>query len=355
MLKIKKKQNISFFERYLTVWVLLCMGLGILISQLIPSVAKEMESWKIAGISIPIALLIWAMIYPVMLKIDFKKVVTIKSSNAKGLLITTVVNWLIKPFTMYGIAMLFFKVIFKDVISIEKDQNDFIAGLVLLAAAPCTAMVFVWSSLVKGNPNYTLSQVILNDLILLGLFAPIVGLLLQVSNVTVPWDTLLISMLLFVAIPLALAVLTRFIVVKKKSETFLKEKIINKFEKVTMSALLLTLVIIFIFQGKNIWESPKNISLILIPITIQCVIVFALTYFACYFSKVDQDIAGPASTIGTSNFFELALAVAIAMYGATSNVALAVIGGIIVEVPIMLIFVKFVNRHKTKYIQHTKK
>lgn len=340
----KVSNGIGFFEKYLTLWVALCMAVGILIGKFAPAIPDFLGKFEYANVSIPIAILIWIMIYPMMMKVDFKSVKNV-GKNPKGLYVTWVVNWLIKPFTMFGIASFFFFVVFKSIIPAEL-AKDYLAGAVLLGAAPCTAMVFVWSHLTKGNPAYTVVQVATNDLIILIAFTPIVAFLLGVSGVAVPWDTLILSVFLFVVIPLVAGVLTRISVVKNKGEQYFNESFIPKFNNITVAGLLLTLIIIFSFQGDVILENPLHILLIAIPLTIQTFLIFFIAYIASKALKLPHDIAAPAGMIGASNFFELSVAVAIALFGPTSPVALATIVGVLVEVPVMLTLVKIANKTK---------
>lgn len=343
---MRKSQNtgISFFERYLTVWVILCMFIGIFISKSFPFIPEFLNKFQYANVSIPIAILIWLMIYPMMLKVDFKSIKYV-GKNPKGLFVTWVTNWLIKPFTMFGIAYFFFYMVFKSLIPPEL-AKDYLAGSVLLGTAPCTAMVFVWSNLTNGNPAYTVVQVATNDLIILVAFTPIVTLLLGVSGVTIPWVTLILSVVLFVVIPLITGILTRVVITKKKGQEYFKSTFIPKFNNITIIGLLLTLIIIFSFQGKVILENPLHIILIAIPLIIQTFIIFFIAYFACRILKLPYCIAAPAGMIGASNFFELAVAVAIALFGTQSPVALATIVGVLVEVPVMLTLVKIANKTK---------
>jgi len=342
--KKNKTQGIGFFEKYLTVWVLLCMAAGILIGKYFPDVPAFLGKFEYAQVSVPIAILIWLMIYPMMMKVDFASIKNV-GKNPKGLYVTWITNWLIKPFTMFGIAALFFYVIFKNLIPADL-AKDYLAGAVLLGAAPCTAMVFVWSHLTKGNPAYTVVQVATNDLIILIAFVPIVKFLLGVSDIAVPWDTLFLSTVLFVVIPLAAGILTRTLVIKKKGEGYFKDKFIPKFNNTTIIGLLLTLVIIFSFQGEIIINNPLHIVLIAIPLIIQTFLIFFIAYLASKGLKLSHDIAAPAGMIGASNFFELAVAVAIAIFGASSPVALATIVGVLVEVPVMLGLVRIANKTK---------
>lgn len=338
----KKTEGIGFFEKYLTVWVILCMIAGILIGRFLPGIPDFLGQFEYANVSIPIALLIWIMIYPMMLKVDFKSIKN-AGKNPKGLFVTWITNWLIKPFTMYGIAVIFFFGVFKSVIP-EHLAKDYLAGAVLLGAAPCTAMVFVWSLLTKGNPAYTVVQVATNDLIILVAFTPIVAFLLGVSGVTVPWDTLILSVVLFVVIPLAGGIATRILVIRKKGQAYFDRQFISKFNNITIAGLLLTLVIIFSFQGDVILNNPLHILLIAVPLIIQTFLIFFIAYAASRLLKLPHDIAAPAGMIGASNFFELAVAVAIALFGPTSPAALATIVGVLTEVPVMLILVKIANQ-----------
>ncbi|BFQ94900.1 ACR3 family arsenite efflux transporter [Enterococcus cecorum] len=340
----QKLRGISFFEKYLSLWVLLCMIVGVLIGKYLPSIPSFLNHFQYANISIPIAILIWLMIYPMMLKVDFQSVKNV-GKNPKGLFLTWVTNWLIKPFTMFGIAWIFFYIIFKGLIPSELSKN-YLAGAVLLGAAPCTAMVFVWSSLTKGNPSYTVVQVATNDLIILVAFVPIVKLLLGISNVVVPYETLFLSIMLFVVIPLLGGILTRFLVTKNKGVRYFEKQFVHKFDNVTMLGLLLTLVLIFAFQTDVILENPLHILLIAIPLTVQTIFIFAVTYVGSKVLKLPYEIAAPASMIGASNFFELAVAVTIALFGTTSPAALATTVGVLTEVPIMLLLVKFANHTK---------
>jgi ACR3 family arsenite transporter len=270
----EKTQSIGFFQKYLTIWVALCMAAGVLIGKFLPGVPAFLNQFEYAKVSIPVAILIWIMIYPMMMKVDFQSVKNV-SKNPKGLFVTWVTNWLIKPFTMYAIAVLFFYVVFKGFIT-PNLAKEYLAGAVLLGAAPCTAMVFVWSTLTKGNPAYTVVQVATNDLIILIAFVPIVKFLLGVSNVAVPWDTLILSVVLFVVIPLAGGVLTRVLVTKRKGLDYFENTFIHKFDNATSIGLLLTLVLLFSFQGDVIINNPLHILLIAVPLTIQTFLIFLL-------------------------------------------------------------------------------
>jgi ACR3 family arsenite transporter len=337
-----KNSGIGFFERYLTVWVILCMAAGVLIGKFLPSVPAFLGRFEYANVSIPIAVLIWVMIYPMMLKVDFASIKNV-GKNPKGLFVTWVTNWLIKPFTMFGIAYFFFFVVFADLIAPDL-ARDYLAGAVLLGAAPCTAMVFVWRHLTKGNAAYTVVQVATNDLIILVAFTPIVAFLLGVGGVAIPWDTLLLSVVLFVVIPLAGGAITRNAVTKRKGIDYFQNSFIPKFGNITVIGLLLTLVIIFSFQGNVILENPLHIVLIAAPLILQTFLIFFIAYLAAKSLKLPHDIAAPAGMIGASNFFELSVAVAIALFGAQSPVALATIVGVLVEVPVMLTLVRITNR-----------
>lgn len=338
----EKTQDIGFFERYLTLWVVICMVIGVMIGKFLPGIPAFLNQFEYAKVSIPMAILIWVMIYPMMMKVDFQSIKNV-GKNPKGLFVTWVTNWLIKPFTMFGIAWLFFYVVFKGLIPPEL-AKDYLAGAVLLGAAPCTAMVFVWSTLTKGNPAYTVVQVATNDLIILIAFTPIVAFLLGVGGVVIPWDTLILSVVLFVVIPLVGGILTRSMVSKKKGVEYFEKTFIPKFSNVTIVGLLLTLIIIFSFQGNVILENPLHIVLIAVPLIIQTFLIFFIAYFASKLLKLPHDIAAPAGMIGASNFFELAVAVAIALFGTQSPVALATIVGVLVEVPVMLMLVKIANK-----------
>lgn len=341
-MKQKSKPGISFFQRYLTAWVILCMVLGILTGKYLPGIPEFLNRFEYARVSIPMAVLIWLMIYPMMMKVDFQSIRNV-GKNPRGLFVTWVINWLIKPFTMYGIASLFFFVIFRACITPDL-ATEYLAGAVLLGAAPCTAMVFVWSTLTKGDPAYTVVQVATNDLIILLAFVPIVKFLLGVSNVPVPWDTLILSVILFVVIPLAGGMLTRSLVIRKQGKAYFENTFVQKFDGVTTIGLLLTLIMIFSFQGNIILENPLHIVLIAVPLVLQTFLIFALAYIACRVLKLPYRIAAPASMIGASNFFELAVAVAIALFGTTSPAALATTVGVLTEVPVMLFLVKIANR-----------
>lgn len=339
-----QKPAISFFEKNLSVWVLLCMAGGVLIGRFFPEIPATLARLEYAQVSIPIAALIWLMIYPMMLKVDFRSVRNV-GRNPKGLFVTWSVNWLIKPFTMFGIAWVFFFVVFRAWIPPEL-ARDYLAGAVLLGAAPCTAMVFVWSHLTKGDPAYTVVQVATNDLIILIAFTPIVALLLGIGGIVIPWDTLLLSVGLFVVIPLAGGMLSRRAIIKRRGLAYLNETVLPKFSSVTIIGLLLTLLIIFSFQGDVIMQNPLHILLIAVPLSVQTVMIFFIAYLSSKALKLPHCIAAPAGMIGASNFFELAVAVSISLFGASSPATLATIVGVLVEVPVMLMLVRIANRTK---------
>lgn len=350
-MSVKNKENkgIGFFERYLTLWVAICIVLGVVIGQVAPVIPETLNKFEYAKVSIPVAILIWLMIYPMMLKIDFSSIVK-AAKKPKGLTVTCVTNWLIKPFTMYLIAGFFLNIVFKHWISPDL-AKDYLAGAVLLGAAPCTAMVFVWSHLTKGDPAYTVVQVAVNDLILLVAFTPIVAFLLGVTDVTVPYDTLFLSVILFVVIPLAGGYLSRKYIVKHKGMEYFENVFLKKFDNVTISGLLLTLIIIFSFQGETILNNPLHILLIAIPLTIQTFFIFFLSYGWAKAWKLPHNIAAPAGMIGASNFFELAVAVAISLFGLDSGAALATVVGVLTEVPVMLTLVKIANNTRGWFLK----
>ncbi len=338
---MSESKGIGFFERYLTIWVALCIIVGIGVGYYIPAIPQFLGQFEYASVSIPVAILIWMMIYPMMLKVDFKSIKNV-GKRPKGVLITCITNWLIKPFTMFGIAWFFFHVVFKAWIPLDL-ANEYLAGAVLLGAAPCTAMVFVWSHLTKGNAAYTLVQVAVNDLIILVAFTPIVALLLGVTGVAIPWSTLILSVVLFVVIPLLAGILTRINVVERKGIAYFNNVFVNKFSNTTIVGLLLTLIILFSFQGDKILANPLHIALIAVPLIIQTVLIFFVAYLWSKWSKLPHNVAAPAGMIGASNFFELAVAVAISLFGLQSGAALATVVGVLVEVPIMLMLVKIAN------------
>ncbi|MFO7895751.1 MAG: ACR3 family arsenite efflux transporter [Candidatus Cloacimonadales bacterium] len=350
--KKKVRDEMGIFGEYLSLWVALCIVVGIAIGRWLPQLPQILSKFEYAQVSIPVAILIWLMIYPMMLKIDFTSIVQ-ASKKKKGLTITLVTNWLIKPFTMYLIAAFFFQFVFKMLIP-EALAKEYLAGAVLLGAAPCTAMVFVWSHLTKGDPAYTVVQVAVNDLVLLIAFTPIVAFLLGISDILVPYNTLILSVVLFVVIPLLGGYLSRIIIIKKHGQDYLENVFIKKFDNITIVGLLLTLIIIFSFQGEIILNNPLHILLIAIPLTIQTFFIFFIAFGWAKLWKIEHSIAAPAALIGASNFFELAVAVAISLFGLNSGATLATVVGVLVEVPVMLTLVKIANRYKTSFPQEVK-
>ncbi|GAA0775951.1 ACR3 family arsenite efflux transporter [Clostridium subterminale] len=337
-------KGLGVFERYLTLWVALCIVIGILVGQFLPIIPNTLNKFEYYNVSIPVAILIWLMIYPMMLKIDFGSIIN-ATRKPKGLIVTCVTNWLIKPFTMYAISAFFFFVVFKEIIAPEL-AKEYLAGAVLLGAAPCTAMVFVWSHLTKGDPSYTLVQVAVNDLIILIAFAPIVAFLLGVGDVAVPIETLVLSTVLFVVIPLALGFITRILIIKNRGIDYFNNVFLKKFDNVTIIGLLLTLIILFSFQGDTILNNPLHIVLIAVPLIIQTFLIFAIAYLWAKLWKLPHSIAAPAGMIGASNFFELAVAVAISLFGLQSGAALTTVVGVLVEVPVMLTLVRIANNSR---------
>ena len=330
----------GFFERYLSVWVGLCIIAGVALGSFFPNVFAGIAALEYAHVNLVVAVLIWLMIYPMMIQIDFSSIKDI-GKKPKGLLLTLVINWLIKPFTMALLCWLFFKGIFADWVD-PQTATEYIAGMILLGVAPCTAMVFVWSHLTKGDANYTLVQVSINDLIMVVAFAPITGLLLGVTDITVPWDTLLLSLVLYVVLPLVAGVITRQRIEKKGSQAV--SALIERFKPYSVLGLLVTIILLFGFQAETILAQPQDIVLIAIPLLIQTYGIFAIAYFAAKQLKLPHNVAAPACMIGTSNFFELAVAVAISLFGLHSGAALATVVGVLVEVPVMLSLVWFANR-----------
>ncbi len=343
-----KKREIAFFEKYLTIWVSLCIIIGIALGQCFPKVPELLSRFEYANVSIPVSILIWLMIYPMMLKVDFQSIKNV-GKRPKGILLTCITNWLIKPFTMFGISYFFFYIVFRSLIP-EALAEEYLSGAVLLGAAPCTAMVFVWSYLTRGNAAYTLVQVAINDLIILVAFAPIVAFLLGISGVTIPWSTLFLSVSLFVVLPLISAIVTRTCVIRSKGIEYFNSIFIKKFDNYTIGGLLLTLIILFSFQGETILNNPFHILLIAIPLVLQNILIFFIAYIWAKQWKLSHDIASPAALIGASNFFELAVAVAVALFGLQSGAALATVVGVLVEVPVMLILVRIANQTR-KYFR----
>ena len=339
-------KRLSVFERYLTVWVGLCMVAGVALGKLLPGLTDSLRKTEFgegSHINVPIAILIWLMIYPMMLKIDFSSILGV-GRRPRGLVVTLVVNWLIKPFSMAFLGWLFFKHLFLPWIGPEL-ADQYVAGVIILAAAPCTAMVFVWSYLTDGDPAYTLVQVSVNDLIMLVVFAPIVTLLVSgASSLTVPFKVLVWSVVLFIVIPLALGSLSRALLIRTRGKEWFEGTWLPLFHPVTVVALLVTLVLIFAFQADNLLGKPLHVVLIAIPILVQVYFNAGLAYGLMKLAKVPHAVAAPGALIGASNFFELAVATAIALYGPGSGAALATVVGVLVEVPVMLTVCSFCNR-----------
>ncbi|MDO6485531.1 ACR3 family arsenite efflux transporter [Shimia thalassica] len=333
--------GLGTFERLLSLWVALAIGAGILLGSLMPGVFGWLSGLEVASVNLPVAVLIWAMVYPMMVGVDFGSLSQV-GRKPKGLVITLVVNWLIKPFTMAALGVLFFEVIFAPWIAPE-DATQYLAGVILLGAAPCTAMVFVWSNLVRGDANYTLVQVSVNDIIMIFAFAPIVAVLLGVTDIVVPWETLILSVLLYIALPLVAGILTRRSLVAKGGEDAV-DAFKDKVRPASVGGLLLTVVLLFGFQAQVILDKPLVIVLIAIPLMIQSYGIFFIAYGAARAWNVPFNVAAPCALIGTSNFFELAVAVAISLFGLGSGAALATVVGVLVEVPVMLSLVAFSNR-----------
>jgi len=334
---------VSTFEKYLSVWIAMAMIAGIAMGNAAPELVGAIAAAEISNVNLVVAVLIWAMVYPMMVGVDLGSLRDV-ARQPQGLLITLVVNWLIKPFTMAALAVVFFQYVFAPWIQPE-DAMQYIAGLILLGAAPCTAMVFVWSQLTRGDASYTLLQVSVNDLIMVIAFAPIVAFLLGVTDISVPWDTLILSVLLFIALPLIAGMLTR----KRLEDTAAIEAFQTRVKPYSVVGLIATVVILFGLQGEVIVSKPFVIVLIAVPIIIQSYGIFAIAYAAAFAMKVPHRIAAPCALIGTSNFFELAVAVAISLFGLNSGAALATVVGVLVEVPVMLTLVVFANRTRARF------
>ena len=330
----------GLFERYLTVWVALAIVLGVILGLSIPGVFQVIASLEFGNVNLIVAILIWAMVLPMMVQIDWSAMKDVGKKPA-GLFLTIIVNWLIKPFTMAALGVLFFEYIFAGWVN-PQEASEYIAGMILLGVAPCTAMVFVWSQLVKGDPNYTLVQVSINDLIMVVAFAPIAAFLLGVTNVTVPWETLVLSTLLYVVLPLVAGVLTRSLLQKKSADAV--SQFVASVKPASIIGLISTVVLLFAFQAQTIIDKPLVIVLIAIPLIIQTYGIFFITYWGAKLLKLPHQVAGPACLIGTSNFFELAVAVAISLFGLNSGAALATVVGVLVEVPVMLSLVAIIKR-----------
>ena len=337
-----KKEQIGFFEKYLTLWVAVCIGGGIVLGLIAGDSIEFLSKMEIYRVNIPVAVLIWLMIYPMMLQIDFSSLKNVKR-DPKGLMLTVFINWIVKPFTMAFFAWIFFSKLYTAFISPEL-AGEYIAGAILLGAAPCTAMVFVWSYLSDGDPTYTLVQVSVNDLIILVAFIPIVGLLLGITDVSIPYDTLVSSVVIYVVIPLVAGYLTSRALIRTHGEEWFKVVFLPKFKPVSIMALLLTLILLFAFQGENITNNPIIIILAAVPLIIQTYFIFFITWFTGKKIKLPYAICSPAAMIGASNFFELAVAVAIALFGLHSPAALVTVVGVLVEVPVMLSLVALAKK-----------
>lgn len=340
----KSQKRIGVFEKYLTLWVALCIAAGIAIGHFAGDNIQILSNLEIYKVNIPVAILIWLMIYPMMLQVDFSSIKKI-GKRPKGLILTLIINWLVKPFTMAFFAWIFFSKLYSAFISPDQ-AGEYIAGAILLGAAPCTAMVFVWSYLTDGDPNYTLVQVSINDLVILVAFIPIVGLLLGITNISIPYETLVASIIVFVVIPLLAGYITHKRLIKKKGDQWFKKVFLPKFKPVSIFALLLTLVVLFAFQGNIIVENPLIIILVAIPLVIQTYFIFFIAWFGGRKLKLPHAICSPAAMIGASNFFELAVAVAISLFGLQSPAAMVTVVGVLVEVPVMLSLVKLANKWK---------
>ena len=339
--------GLGTFERLLTLWVAIAIVVGVAIGQFAPVVPETLSRFEYAQVSLPVAVLIWAMIFPMMVQIDFGAIVGV-GREPKGLMVTTGINWLVKPFTMFVIAWFFLLVVFAPLIE-ESLAREYLAGAILLGAAPCTAMVFVWSYLTRGDAGYTLVQVAVNDLIMLVAFAPIVVFLLGISDITVPWDTVVLSVVLYIVIPLAAGWATRVTLIKRRGTEWFDRVFMPRIAPVTPTGLIITLVLLFAFQGETILNNPLHILLIAIPLTIQTVLIFWIAYRSMQALKVRHAVAAPGAMIGASNFFELAVAAAIALFGLQSGAALATVVGVLVEVPVMLALVRYANRTRGRY------
>lgn len=338
------KKKIGFFEKYLTVWVLLCIAGGIILGKISGEKINWLSEMNIATVNIPVAILVWLMIYPMMVQIDFSSLKKIRG-NLKGLGLTVIINWLVKPFTMAFFAWLFFDQLYSAWLSPERAQ-EYIAGAILLGAAPCTAMVFVWSYLTDGDPNYTLIQVSVNDLILLVAFIPVVQLLLGITDIEIPYDALFTSVIVFVVIPLLAGYVTNRLLITRFGDSWFKTAFLPALKPISILALLTTLILLFAFQGEQITKNPFDILLIAIPLTIQTYFIFFLSWFVGRYLKLSHSICAPAAMIGASNFFELAVAVAIALFGLDSGASLATVVGVLIEVPVMLSLVYLANKWK---------
>ncbi len=348
MAEVNNEAPLGLFGRYLSVWVGLCILAGVSLGYIFPALFQFIANLEYANVNFVVAVLIWIMIYPMMAQIDFSSLKDL-GRRPRGLCITLVVNWLIKPFTMAALGVLFFKYIFAGLVEPET-AKEYIAGMILLGVAPCTAMVFVWSQLTRGDAGYTLVQVSINDLIMVFAFAPIAAFLLGVTDIIVPWETLLLSVVLYVVIPLVAGYITRHFLIKKDKTGNSLKRLTNHLEPYSIIGLLSTVILLFGFQAQTIIAQPFVIVLIAIPLLIQSYGIFAIAYGWAYLWKVPHNIAAPAAMIGTSNFFELAVAVAISLFGLHSGAALATVVGVLVEVPVMLSLVAFANRTRGNFL-----
>jgi len=345
---VSEKSELDFFSKYLSLWVAICIVLGTVIGYFFPSISKVLGGMEIASVSIPVAIVLLVMMYPIMLKISFREIAKVKK-NQKPLWLTLIINWAIKPFTMAFIAWLFISVFFSALIPADL-QEEYIAGMILLGLAPCTAMVLVWTSLAKANLSYALIQVAINDLVILVLFAPLGKFLLGVTtNFPVPIDTIFFSVFFYVAVPLACAGLTRYFMIKRRGEKWFENKFIKKTQWITPAGLLVTLVLLFIFQGDKIINYPIHIVLIAIPLVLQTYLIFYIGYFGAKKLRIPYNEAAPSAFIGASNFFELSVAVALILFGMNSGATLATVVGVLTEVPVMLSLVKIMKINKKKF------
>ncbi|MBU0628167.1 MAG: ACR3 family arsenite efflux transporter [Nanoarchaeota archaeon] len=345
---VKEERTLNIFDKYLSLWVAVCIIIGTAVGYFFPKASLTLGSFEVANVSIPVAIVLLLMMYPIMLKISFKEIAKVKN-NQKPLWLTLGVNWAIKPFTMAFIAWLFMRFFFSSLIPVNL-QTEYIAGMILLGLAPCTAMVLVWTFLAKSNINYALIQVAINDIVILILFAPLGKFLLGVTtNFPVPFDTIFYSVLFYVAIPLIFAGITRYTLIKKKGEQWFNELFIKKIEWITPTGLLVTLVLLFIFQGDKIIHYPLHILLIAIPLIIQTYLIFYIGYFGAKRLKIPYSEAAPSAFIGASNFFELSVAVALILFGMNSGATLATVVGVLVEVPVMLSLVKIMKVNRAKF------
>ncbi|SEO81608.1 ACR3 family arsenite efflux transporter [Aquisalimonas asiatica] len=341
------REGMGVFERYLSIWVAVAIIAGVALGQFAPAVPDTLAQFEYEQVSIPVAILIWAMIFPMMVQIDFSSILGVRR-QPKGLVITTTVNWLIKPFTMFAIAWFFLIILFEPFIP-GGLAREYLAGAILLGAAPCTAMVFVWSHLTRGDAAYTLVQVSVNDVIMLFAFAPIVMLLLGLSEIIVPWETMALSVFLYIVIPLTAGYITRVTLIRRRGIEWFGNVLMKRLAPVTPIGLILTLVLLFSFQGEVILNNPLHIALIAVPLIVQTFLIFFIAYGWARAWRVPHNVAAPGAMIGASNFFELAVAAAIALFGVHSGAALATVVGVLVEVPLMLVLVKIANRTRHRF------